>query len=563
MGRKSEIRVSKFETNSKPKIQVTKIDFGLGLILLLVFLGLRLANLTKLPVFADEAIYIRWAQVMRAEASLRFLPLSDGKQPLFMWLMIPVLKLVADPLAAGRLLSVAAGLGTLAGVGILTWQLTKSRLAAWGASFVWAIIPFSVFFERMALVDSLLTMFFTWTLLLGVMAMKYGRWDLGMLTGFALGGTLLTKTPGVWLYGLLPMGAIISQKSKIKNQKSGGNLKGVVVEVIGRVVFLVPAYVVGYGMYNIMRLGPEFQMLAIRNRDYIFSLSEVLSHPGNPLMAHLKDIAGYMWLMGTPGVLLLGLIGVVWLIRERKLEILGWLVAWLVIPLVIQAGISRTMTARYLLFLMPSVAILAGMGLEQGWRWAREGIKNNELRIKGKDRSQNSEVGIRKLKGFAIAVVMVGVLVPILWFDYWLLVNPERVPLPRNERSGYLEEWTAGQGIKEAATFFKERAKEGNVLVGVEGWFGTPLNGVEMYLNQVPNTTVIGVGYPILNVSEKLTNALADNRVFLVVNKSRFLVDDPEAAGLQLVAEYPKAERPDGMRDELMVWEMRKSDIED
>jgi len=39
---------------------------------------LRLPNLTLQPIFADEAIYIRWAQVMRAESTLRFLPLSDG-----------------------------------------------------------------------------------------------------------------------------------------------------------------------------------------------------------------------------------------------------------------------------------------------------------------------------------------------------------------------------------------------------------------------------------------------------------------------------------------------------
>ncbi len=53
---------------------------------------LRIYHLTILPVFADEAIYIRWSQVMAADNTLRFLPLSDGKQPLFMWLIIPFLK---------------------------------------------------------------------------------------------------------------------------------------------------------------------------------------------------------------------------------------------------------------------------------------------------------------------------------------------------------------------------------------------------------------------------------------------------------------------------------------
>src|SRR3989304_2252128 len=73
----------------------------IGMGILALALGLRLASLTYVPVFVDEAIYIRWSQVMRAEPTLRFMPLSDGKQPLFMWLTIPFLKLFDNPLVAG------------------------------------------------------------------------------------------------------------------------------------------------------------------------------------------------------------------------------------------------------------------------------------------------------------------------------------------------------------------------------------------------------------------------------------------------------------------------------
>src|SRR3989339_2107589 len=92
-----------------------------------IFFTLRLYHLDLLPIFADEAIYIHWAQVMRAESTLRFLPLSDGKPPLFMWTMIPFFKIISDPLVAGRLVSVFSGLGTMSGVGFLTWLLFKSK----------------------------------------------------------------------------------------------------------------------------------------------------------------------------------------------------------------------------------------------------------------------------------------------------------------------------------------------------------------------------------------------------------------------------------------------------
>ena len=76
-----------------------KYSWVLGLVAAGVYAVTRLYQLTLLPVFADEAIYIRWAQVMKAESTLRFLPLSDGKQPLFMWSVIPFFKLFSDQIA--------------------------------------------------------------------------------------------------------------------------------------------------------------------------------------------------------------------------------------------------------------------------------------------------------------------------------------------------------------------------------------------------------------------------------------------------------------------------------
>src|SRR3990167_653052 len=83
---------------------------------LIFFFALRLFNLIGIPVFVDEAIYIRWSQIMRAESTLRFLPLSDGKQPLFMWITMPFIKFIPVPLFAGRLASVLAGLFSMVAI---------------------------------------------------------------------------------------------------------------------------------------------------------------------------------------------------------------------------------------------------------------------------------------------------------------------------------------------------------------------------------------------------------------------------------------------------------------
>src|SRR3989344_5687674 len=140
----------------------------LPVLILTAGLLIRLINLTNIPIFGDEAIYIRWAQVMRAESTLRFLPLSDGKQPLFMWLIIPFTKVLSDPLVAGRIVSVLSGLGSLIGIFVLSHILFNSYKTSLLASIIYAVSPFSVFFDRLALADATLSMFGIWTLVFSV-----------------------------------------------------------------------------------------------------------------------------------------------------------------------------------------------------------------------------------------------------------------------------------------------------------------------------------------------------------------------------------------------------------
>ena len=167
------------------KINAKTIIIGLSILLLAT--TLRFWNLNSLPIFADEAIYVRWSQVMRAESSLRFLPLSDGKQPLFMWLTIPFLKVVSDPLVAGRALSALAGLGTVIGIGLASYFLFSNIRLSILTTLLAAVLPYLVFFDRMALADSLLAMFLVWTFNFSYLSFIHRRLDLAMFAGFALG----------------------------------------------------------------------------------------------------------------------------------------------------------------------------------------------------------------------------------------------------------------------------------------------------------------------------------------------------------------------------------------
>ena len=172
-------------------------------LLVLVFLGLRLANLAVLPVFADEAIYIHWAQVIWHDATNRFIPLSDGKPPLHMWLMVLFLKVIENPLMAGRLLSVSAGLATLIGSYLLAKKLFSQKVAIIVGILV-VLQPFLLFYDRLALVDSLLTAFGVWSFYLGLLLFKKPTLGKGMLLGTLWGGAMLTKPGGAFFPLMTP-----------------------------------------------------------------------------------------------------------------------------------------------------------------------------------------------------------------------------------------------------------------------------------------------------------------------------------------------------------------------
>ena len=488
----------------------------IGIILLALFL--RTYNLFSIPVFADEAIYIRWAQVMRAVSSLRFLPLSDGKQPFFMWLEIPFLKVIQDPIVAGRSVSILAGLGTLVAVFLLANQLSKDKKAALFASLLYAVSPFSVFFDRMALADSLLTMFGVWSLFLGVLTAQTLRLDTAMLTGFTLGFAWLTKSPAMFFFLLLPSTIFLVDTKK----------RHWFAKLIG--LWLV-SWAIGFGMYNILRLGPEFHMIAIRNKDYVFPLTEILKNPSDSLIPHLGYIRSWFINLFPLTTLLLAVWGM-WATFKKNKKASLILLVWSIVPLLIVSSIARVFTARYILFTLPPLFIFGGFGLKE----------------------------LTKFKWFPL-VLATSLIVP-LWIDKLLLTTPEKAPLPKNERSGYLEEWTAGQGIREIAQYVKSEKQKNpsqNILVGTEGFFGTLPDGLQIYLSDIPGIVVKGFGALIFKVDSSLTNAKgAGDRVFLVVNSTRLKITQLEEEGLSVVSQYPKAIRNNGTRESLILLELTK-----
>jgi 4-amino-4-deoxy-L-arabinose transferase-like glycosyltransferase len=475
---------------------------------------LRVYQLQIIPVFADEAIYIRWAQVMRAEETLRFLPLTDGKQPLFMWVMIPFLRLSADPLVAGRMVSVVSGIVTVVLGGAVSWLLFRSRRLALLTLCLLAICPYLVFFDRLALVDSFLAMWGMGVLFLGILLCRSTRFDVAMVTGAALGGGWLTKSPGELFFALLPLPVIVAGRKLISQRGYWWRL----------VVVLMVAWIIGVGFYNILRLGPNFHLISERNRDYVYPLTEVLRHPLTPLVGNLQLALNWLVLLMPLPLFLLALAGLgVVLVGQASVGVL--LAAWSILPILITAAIAKVFTARYILFTVPPLVILAARAINR---------RRSSVLWRG---------------GILLIVIL-----PMLVQDWLFSVQPERALLPVNERTGYLEDWTAGYGLREIAAYLKDQPPDRSIVVGTEGYFGTLPDGLQIYLNGQSNIRFVGMDYPLQHLPGSLQAALADNDVYLVANSNRFAVQFPQEEGLYLIKAYPKAADAAGVTQSMLFY---------
>ncbi|MBU0578650.1 glycosyltransferase family 39 protein, partial [Patescibacteria group bacterium] len=168
-------------------------------LIIFLYLGIHLYRLTILPVFADEAIYIRWTQLIIDDwRQYLFFPLNDGKTPLLMWLMIPFQFLFSDQLFAGRFVAVLIGLGQILSLGYLVKLLGGKTKTTWLAMFLGSILPFWFFHHRMALTDALLSLGITWMIVGVTQIIKNKQKYLWIgLTSLFLGLALWAKLPAI------------------------------------------------------------------------------------------------------------------------------------------------------------------------------------------------------------------------------------------------------------------------------------------------------------------------------------------------------------------------------
>lgn len=480
-----------------PKLK--RSDWYLLLGLTLVYFLLNLLQLTRLPIFVDEALYLRWAQIAGNDATWRFISLTDGKQPLYTWFAIPFLQLIRDPLFAGRLASVVAGYFTTLGIGYSGW-LIKSKRVGYLAVLLALSSPYLFFYNRFAVMESLLTAFGVWSFALSILLARYRRLDLAMILGIVIGFGMLVKSSALFYLLLSPAAYILSiDFSRIYTKQ---NLK-----YLG---LLAVSWLIAGVIYNVQRLSPWMHVIADKNAFFTVPYSEIFSDPAR-LLNNFLDIFRWHYAYTTLPVVVLVIVGMYLIFRANR-RMFFVLFIWAAAQLGGTAAIARLYAPRYIAFITPFLLLFAAYTLDS--------FKKTKAR----------ELYTRLSLILPIALCLI------------LIYSPERFPfVPVDE--GYVNGWTAGYGVKEASKYMVDVSHQSEIktYLYTEGTFGILPHGIELYIDgKEANLFIEGI-YPIdpdKVAKEYIIDRAKLNPTYMLINNTELESVPPN---LELIHKWDKA----------------------
>lgn len=477
----------------------------------------RLVFIGHLPIFTDEAIYVRWSQIASQDSNWRFISLTDGKQPMFVWWAMVLIKFIEDSLVASRLVSVIAGFFTLIGLWLLTHELFKDRRVAYLSSLLYICFPFAVVNDRMALYDSMVAAFAVWAIYFSILLVRRIRLDIALILGFILGGGMLTKSSAVFSIYLLPFTLLLFN---FKNKKWKENLfKWVILAGV--------AAVMGEVFYNALRLSPFFHIIAEKNTIFVYPFSEWLKHPFTFFIGNLRGLSGWLFTYLTPFYLFLIIIALATIKRFPKEKIL--LILYFLLPFLALALFGKVIFPRHIFFMSVYLLPLAAVGLVEIIDFANKFFKK------------------RKIETIAVAglITLFFIIYPAkVSLDF--IFNPVHAAIADSDRGQYITQWPAGGGVAQSVAFFKDQAKNGKIFIGTEGTFGLMPAALDIYLNKNPNVATKGywpIGDQIPQDALDMASKMPTYFIFYQPCPScKFSGDAPASWPLTLVSRIKKSD---------------------
>jgi 4-amino-4-deoxy-L-arabinose transferase-like glycosyltransferase len=469
------------------------------IILLPIFFISRFFNFKIIPIFTDEAIYAYWAQVALHDPANRFISLEDGKQPLFIWLGAIIHNFVSDPLVAVRMVSVLSGFASTIGIYLLAKTLFNEKTGRI-AALLYIILPFTLLYDRMALFDSLLTVFGIYSLYFAVKIAQNPKLDLSLINGVVLGLGLITKSSANFFLYLLPLSLLFFnfEKENIKNRF----FKWLGLTIMSVVIALI--------IFNLLRVSELFYLIARKNLEFIRSPHEVFKDPFMNFSGNFNSILTWFFQYNGPILMAVIFLAAVWgLYKRRKSVVL--LLAYILAPFCAELLFNKVLYPRFALFYFPHMIIIAAFGLEK-------------------------LLNLKKVYSFTILIL--ALVYPAI-SSYLLLTNPPKSWITKADKNQYLNDWPAGYGVKEIVNFLNDKRADEKIYVGTEGTFGLLPYALQIYFYGREDIKIQGY-WPVKEIPAQVLDAAKSQKTYFVFNETQSLSDNPSDPHLKFIAKYQK-----------------------
>ena len=498
---------------------------------LLLLGSFAFVHLMALPAFEDEGSQLRliWRLI---EAGEWLQPLGEGK-PLEAWPMVPLVRLGLQPLAAIRALHVLAGM-----IGaVLTYRLTlqlNDRWTAFVSGALFAICPFVVYLQRLALSDIFLCTTGIWVLLSVIKFIKTPTWSHALILAIGLTLAAFCKFPVGFVFLIsVPLALLLMPScerrsllhqpvlTKLLAAHAPAALLALLVVVVA-IIRLQRSQSPGFGLQDFVGIG-------------LGRYQDIATLIGVPQVNLVEELTAQLsW-----PVTLIGLIGVAagallndW--RQR------WLVAVGLGPMLGIGLFAKFWFSRYLLFTLPPLIV----GAVSGWR-------SLSLRL-GR---------IRRTAEYGALAVCTG----FMGHQSALIISdPAAASWSPVDRFQYFEGWGSGYGYPEAAKFILEASDAPLMIYSLDGHSAYQLR------NYLPAEWSGRVG-PILygqdgkvlrSEAARLDKLLSRTRVWIIVSAellqpyldSSFGRTNSDQINLRQIAEF---DRP-GSRTRLAIYEVTR-----
>jgi len=399
-----------------------KILWGV-VFLLLVHFALRIHHITTQPIFIDEYSHISRAQKVY-DFDTNPVQTSHGKLLLYFWMGIfnPAGE-AAIPLARWSVALIAM-LGA-AGSAAVARELFGRRAVLPTVAFA-ALVPFGLFFERMALADPFAGALAALAVWASLRLTKQPTPRNGALAGLLITCATLGKLTTGLIVSLPLVAALLFAPERRaqalwKRYRRAWITAGVVFVMLWSLVLLA-------AMLN--RLAGQIPSL--------LDTHLIESEAGASRMVDkLKDVVdrGDLLISAPLSLMLLALIGV---LLGRKLRQGSYALIWLVLLWFPNIFIARTVQSRYLMVAMPAVAVIFGGGMAVLADWI------------GARRVPQKQPILNALIATVILVWAVGFALP---FADKAQNDPVKLTLPETDRYNYF--WGAfnGWGTRESIAY--------------------------------------------------------------------------------------------------------------